>query len=407
MCYNNEAMKYAWHSKLKGSKKLLLLALADHVDEQGSCYPGVSKLAEKCSIKTNSGVRRVMNQLVECGELLIQINAGIKTTSGATNRYWLVGFRKAMGLSELTFDSEDGVKKPSDEFQGGSNSNPDGDKGGSKPNPLESEGSSSSNPLNAHEGSKPNPLEEENKTEGGSDSNPLNEQGGSNSNPHGGSNSNPKHTGEPTDQKIKDISPNGDKQAPPVNAPAISENSAGRSNLEHPSPNVPECHLNEYEQRLRATIWARTKPSQRGNIDFENPHARKLATNYEALFAGRSKKGVWAENKIDDPPMDAAEIIAFGVICGSNWKADCESWGKEQSWTMFMPKKAESVAEKVLEFRADPRHAQAIRAAKNRYWTQVMGEPQKLEPEEPEEIADFAPIEQAMADLVQKFEEAG
>lgn len=359
MCYNNDAMKYAWQSKLTGSKKLLLLALADHVDEQGCCYPGVSKLAEKCSIKTNSGVRRVMDQLVECGELLIQLNAGIKTTSGATNRYWLVGFRKAAGLPELTFDSDDGVKKPSEDSQGGSNPNP------------------------------------------------LNEQGGSNSNPHGGSNSNPKHTGEPTDKKIKDISPNGDKQAPPVNAPENSETEKGRTDQVHPSPDIPECDLNEYEQRLRATIWARTKPSERGSIDYSNKHVRKLAMNYEAMLAGRSKKGVWAEHKINDPPMDAAEIIAFGVICGSNWKADCESWGKEQSWTMFMPKKAESVSEKVLEFRADPRHAQAIRAAKNRYWTQVMGEPEKLEPEGPEDIADFEPIEQAMADLAQKFAEAG
>ena len=46
-----KAMNWAWHQAgMNGGEKLVLLALADHADNDGYCWPGTRGIAEKCSI---------------------------------------------------------------------------------------------------------------------------------------------------------------------------------------------------------------------------------------------------------------------------------------------------------------------------------------------------------------------
>jgi DNA-binding MarR family transcriptional regulator len=69
-----EASAWAWEQKrcgkgkLRGNAKLVLLALADHADERGVCWPGRRGIAEKVGISAST-VTRLLAQL-EAGGLV-------------------------------------------------------------------------------------------------------------------------------------------------------------------------------------------------------------------------------------------------------------------------------------------------------------------------------------------------
>jgi helix-turn-helix protein len=44
------ASTWAWGQRLRGNRKLVLLALADVADDGGACYPGQGSLAAKCGL---------------------------------------------------------------------------------------------------------------------------------------------------------------------------------------------------------------------------------------------------------------------------------------------------------------------------------------------------------------------
>lgn len=54
-----KAMAWAWQTKLKGNRKFVLLALADHSDDEGKCWPGLKGLAEKCGIDRGSIIAHI------------------------------------------------------------------------------------------------------------------------------------------------------------------------------------------------------------------------------------------------------------------------------------------------------------------------------------------------------------
>lgn len=69
-------MTQCWaNSRHKGSELLLLLAIADFADEQGTAFPAISTLAEKCRIQPRR-VRYILRTLERSGELSIKQNKG-------------------------------------------------------------------------------------------------------------------------------------------------------------------------------------------------------------------------------------------------------------------------------------------------------------------------------------------
>lgn len=59
-------------STAEGTELLLMLAIADISNDSGEGYPGVSKLAKRCRIKTERGIQKVIAKRVEAGELFVE-----------------------------------------------------------------------------------------------------------------------------------------------------------------------------------------------------------------------------------------------------------------------------------------------------------------------------------------------
>jgi len=61
---------------------LVLIALANHADDEGYCYPSIARIASQARM-TDRGVQKVIKRLCERGDLIIQNGGG----RGGTNRY--------------------------------------------------------------------------------------------------------------------------------------------------------------------------------------------------------------------------------------------------------------------------------------------------------------------------------
>jgi len=57
-----KAMAWAWEQPITANQKLVLLALADHADHKGICWPGLTGIAEKTGISRRQ-VQRLITQL--------------------------------------------------------------------------------------------------------------------------------------------------------------------------------------------------------------------------------------------------------------------------------------------------------------------------------------------------------
>ncbi|MEL6963422.1 MAG: helix-turn-helix domain-containing protein [Pseudomonadota bacterium] len=68
---------------LKATDKLVLLALADHANDEGECWPSMARLAEKCDM-TPRGVRNVIRRLEDVGYVATE------TSSGRTNNRYTI-----------------------------------------------------------------------------------------------------------------------------------------------------------------------------------------------------------------------------------------------------------------------------------------------------------------------------
>lgn len=79
-------MAQVWRgSQHAGTELLMLLALADHSDDDGYSYPSVSKLAKKCRMQPRNA-NYILKALQKGGELQVQPNKG----PNGTNRYRIV-----------------------------------------------------------------------------------------------------------------------------------------------------------------------------------------------------------------------------------------------------------------------------------------------------------------------------
>lgn len=63
-------MSKVWDlQSLSQPRKMLLLSIADYASDEGLAWPAVRSLMRKCSLKSESGTRRAISELVELGWL--------------------------------------------------------------------------------------------------------------------------------------------------------------------------------------------------------------------------------------------------------------------------------------------------------------------------------------------------
>ncbi len=80
-----EALMWAWAQRISHGSKLVLLALADHADEEGWCWPRVRYLAKKCGVSERS-VQRGLKDL-ERSAFVQRIETFREDGSHGSNRY--------------------------------------------------------------------------------------------------------------------------------------------------------------------------------------------------------------------------------------------------------------------------------------------------------------------------------
>lgn len=85
-----KALSWAFtESKAKGADRLVLLALADTMNDEGECWPGVKWLAAKAKV-SESTARRCLRNLEELGEIITVENGGSEAAQRA-------GYRRLRG----------------------------------------------------------------------------------------------------------------------------------------------------------------------------------------------------------------------------------------------------------------------------------------------------------------------
>lgn len=61
-----KAMSWVWEQHLASTTKLVLLALADHADDEGTCWPRINGVAAKCGVSDRT-VQRVLQKAQDNG----------------------------------------------------------------------------------------------------------------------------------------------------------------------------------------------------------------------------------------------------------------------------------------------------------------------------------------------------
>jgi hypothetical protein len=99
-------MTRVWEqSKQRGSRLVLLLALADHANDDSVCWPGVARLAERARIERRSA-QTIIRDLEDAGEVYVAVNAG----RGNSNMY-LVTLGLPMAQIEATLTRAFGMTR--------------------------------------------------------------------------------------------------------------------------------------------------------------------------------------------------------------------------------------------------------------------------------------------------------
>jgi hypothetical protein len=121
-------MTKAWELDLKSNEKLVLIAMADHANDDGDCYPSVTKMAVKCGM-TRQGVIGIINRLISYG--YVKKESRLRDNGSQTSNLYtldLDGVNTVDSVNEVDM----GCKRP---LQGGVN---EVDRGCKRPLPLES-----------------------------------------------------------------------------------------------------------------------------------------------------------------------------------------------------------------------------------------------------------------------------
>ena len=80
-------MTYVWdHSNHSGTELLMLLALADHANDDGICWPSIARLAARCRIQPRQAIN-VLHKLEQAGDITVQRGGG----RGLVSHYCIKG----------------------------------------------------------------------------------------------------------------------------------------------------------------------------------------------------------------------------------------------------------------------------------------------------------------------------
>lgn len=71
-------MTLAWKTSLPSGRKIVLLALCDHANDQGECYPSIEAIARKCSMGQRT-VQQHLGELEATGILVRRFRSGRST----------------------------------------------------------------------------------------------------------------------------------------------------------------------------------------------------------------------------------------------------------------------------------------------------------------------------------------
>ena len=103
-------MTYVWdNSPYTGNALIVHLALADHCDDQGICWPSQQYLADKCKISVRQ-IRRIIHQMIQDNYLFIEQHS----KAGMSNNRYRVLFKKPQVTDVLSMESSDS-KRPAAE----------------------------------------------------------------------------------------------------------------------------------------------------------------------------------------------------------------------------------------------------------------------------------------------------
>lgn len=96
---SNLALNLVWErSRAKATRRLVLVALADRMNEKLECWPSVADIAKRCGINARY-VQLILNELVESGELVRESRPGKKGNSTNLYRLTLAGVNPASPLN--------------------------------------------------------------------------------------------------------------------------------------------------------------------------------------------------------------------------------------------------------------------------------------------------------------------
>jgi DNA-binding MarR family transcriptional regulator len=83
-----KASHWAWQQALPPAQKVVLLALADHSDDNGKCWPSVRLLAAKSCSSTRT-VQRVIRALQDAGLVSVKSQPRPGSNAQTSNLYTL------------------------------------------------------------------------------------------------------------------------------------------------------------------------------------------------------------------------------------------------------------------------------------------------------------------------------
>jgi DNA-binding PadR family transcriptional regulator len=100
-----KAMTYVWdYSPYNGNALIVHLALADHCDDQGICWPSQKYLANKCKVSERQ-IRRIISQMVLDGFLFVEVRG----REGKNNNRYRLLYKKVQDTGDLLDNHNDAI----------------------------------------------------------------------------------------------------------------------------------------------------------------------------------------------------------------------------------------------------------------------------------------------------------